>query len=423
MPANAEIVSLGSACDKALQRSYDLVLGAIDTGISKNKIREAKVSFYPTLNGSVNTEYVGGFGNQNTLQNQSAVVVGNTILPGNTRFQNAISLNANYTIADFGVRSNQLRAAKQHAHSSEIQQKIQVRDLRLDVLDAYTQALLTYKEMKSKEHQLRLQAEQFELKTRLWHSGKISRIELGEQAIIKGNTETELQAIRQSLGEKLNKLSSYTQEPYHVSSVQMDDLDPDPSVKFEAVLPANLPDFKAYDLLIKEKQSEMQAIRAQRMPQLVAFGNFVLYGANKGNWINSMGGIAPRAVYMGIGMQLPVFDGFKSRVAVDGKKLEIARLIAERNKKLWSLRSDYEKSATAARLYGVELTTRAELVTSSKDQLTMVIRLTESQVAERTKALTEQIDLAKRQLDEDTTRVKSISAALRLKIYSETASK
>jgi outer membrane protein TolC len=122
-------------------------------------------------------------------------------------------------------------------------------------------------------------------------------------------------------------------------------------------------------------------------------------------------------------MQLPIFDGGKTRVAMDEKKLEIARLLTERDKRLWDLRSDFEKSATAANLYSVELNTKAELVSSSKNQLTMVMRLTESQVMEKTKAITEQIDLAKRQFAEDITRTKSLAAAKRLRIYSEIASK
>jgi len=421
--ASAETISFGTASAKAIQKSYDLILGAIDSGIAKNKVREAKVAYKPTLNTSVNTEYVAGIGPQGSTQNQQAVVVGNTILPGNTRFQNAISLNGNYTINDFGNRANTLKAAKFHALSSDIQLKIAARDLKLDVLDAYIQALLTYKQAKSLEQQLALQSQLYEMKTKLWHAGKISRIDLGEQAIALKNTETELQAMRQTLGDNLNKLSSFTQEPYYVPSVIMEDLDCEPAVKFERFVPAATPDFQAYGLLIKEKQAEMRAINAQRYPQLVAFTNFVLYGSNKNEYFTGWSNIRARAGYFGIGMQLPVYDGGKTKVALDGKKLEIARLVAERDKKLWGLRSDYQKAATAANLYGVELDTKAELVSTSKDQLGMVVRLTASQVMEKTKAISEQIELAKHQLNEDSTRMKHLAAAKRLMIYSEIASK
>ncbi len=203
----------------------------------------------------------------------------------------------------------------------------------------------------------------------------------------------------------------------------MEDLDSDQVLRIEPFVAANVPDFKAYGLLIKEKQSELRAIHAQRYPQLTAFSNFVLYGANKSDFFNSWSNVRARAGYFGIGMQLPIFDAGKASVAMNEKILQIKHLEVERDKKLWELRSDYQKSATAANLYKVELSTKAELVSSSKEQLTMVVRLTESQVAEKTKAIVEQVDLVKRQLDEDATRTKSLAAAKRLRIYSEIASK
>jgi outer membrane protein TolC len=424
LPAQAQAVSFGSVSQKAIERSYDLALSNIDTALSKNKVREAKIPYYPTLASTFNTQYVYGFDSQNTPAGQQAVVIGNSMIPGaNTRFQSAISLNANYTVADFGIRANQLKAARQHAASSQLQESIHARDLRLDVLDAYTQALLTYKQIRSKERQNKLQSQLYELNTRLWNAGKISRIELGEQAIVLKNTEDELHELRQTLGDNLNKLSSYTQEPYYVASVKMEDFDSEQDLPLQPFMPAATPDFKAYQLLIKEKISELRSIKAQRYPQLVAFSNFVLYGSDKGNWMTSLGGFRARAAYFGIGLQLPIFDAGKTKIAVDGKKLEIARLTAERDKRLWELRSDYQKSATAANLYRVELDTKAELVSNSKEQLGMVIRLTANQVAERSKALAEQIELAKHQLAEETTRTRSVAAAKRLRIYSEIASK
>lgn len=420
IPALAETtLSFASVCDRALEHSYDLALSAIDTRLARNKVHEAMVPFLPTLNGCFNTEYVGSLEKQNTLQNQQAVVVGNSILPGNTRFQQAATLNTNYTVADFGVRWNQLKAAKQHARSTELQQNVHARDLRLEVLDAYTQALLTFKQVKSKERQIQLASKLYEVNTRLWHAGKISRIELGEQAIGLKNAETELSELRQTLGENLNKLTSYTQEPYYVPSVILTDIDCEPAPSSQPFIPSNTPDFKAYELLIKEKSSELRSLRAQRYPQVVAFTNFVMYGSNGNDLVASVGALRPRAMYFGIGLQMPIFDGFKTRVAVEGKKLEMARLATERDKRLWELHSDYQKSATAASLYSVELSTRAELVSNSQEQLGMVIRMTESQVMERSKALAEQIDLVKRQLEEDTTRTKRLAAVKRLRIYSE----
>jgi len=421
LPSFSQSISFAQVQQQALHKSYDLASARIENKMSRNKIREAAVPYFPVLTGSVNSEYIGGLGNQNTLQSQQAVVVGNTILPGNTRFQNAISLNANYTALDFGARSNTMKAARHHAISSNLQEKIRERDLRLDVLGAFTQALLTYKELVSKQNEEKLQAQLYEIKSRYWDAGKISRIELGEQAIILKNCEKELAELKQRLSDDLNRLSSFTHDTYNVATARLDDLEETPIKGAFHVMSLNtLPDFKAFDHLIKEKQAEVKALKAQRFPQLVTYGSFVLYGSNQNNWISSIGNLSARQITAGIGLQLPIFDGFKNRVAVEGKKLEIEQLQVQRDKRLWEVRKDFEKSANAVSLYGVELNTKAELVSNSKDQLTMTIRLTESQVQEKAKAITEQIDLIGRQLDEEKTRVQKLAASLKLKIYAET---
>lgn len=417
---SAEPLTYESLSTRAQTNSYDLLIGRIDTSASRNKVREARIAYLPTVTANLNTEYVGGFGNANNPQNANPVVVGSVILPGNTRFQNASSLNLSYTALDFGNRSNQLSAAKKHVQGLIYQQKSDIRDLKLSMLDAYLDALLTYKEINSKQEQLKLQTQLYELNMRLWHAGKISRIELGEQAISKSNTERELQELRRRMGELLNKLSSFTHDHYNVDNVELADFEPVNSSLGAPFFPnPSLPDFKAYEMLIQEKQAEIRAIRAQRYPQISVFGSFVLYGSNKSSWFGSLGDLSARQFYGGIATTVPIFDAFKTRVAVDGKKLEIQRLEAQRDKRIWDLRKDYDKAATAASLYKVEMKTSAQLLTHSEEQLSMVIRLTENQVLAKSRAVSEQIDLLSRKLHAEKLNLQRIAAAKRLKIYLE----
>lgn len=420
-PVSAQSISFPQVIQQALSRSYDLKAAAIDTRLSKNSVRAAKVPYHPVFNGSINTEYIGGLQNQNTLQSQQVAVVGNTILPGNTRFQNAVSLNANYLAADFGARANTLRAAKHHSMSSQLIEKASARDLRLQVLNAYTQALLTCKELAHKLKQQRIQSQLYEMKQRYWDAGKISRLELGEQAIALKDGEKAVAELKQQFADNLNALSAFTHETYNVATTTLDDIErPAPKAIFKAISYSSLPDFRAFEHLIQEKKAELKAIRAQRFPQLVTYGSFVLYGANQNNWISSWADLAARQFTLGIGLQLPIYDGGRNQTSQVEKRLQIERIFLQRDKRLWELRKDIERSANAVSLYGVELTTKAELVDNSKEQLAMTIRLTQSQVQEKAKALSDELDLIARQLDEEKTRIQSNAAAMRLKIYAET---
>lgn len=419
-PAACQSISFNRVSDLAIKQSHDLVLSRVETSLSKNKIREAKIPYYPTIVGNLNTEYVAGLGQQQSLQNATPVVVGSTILPGNTRFQNAISVNGNYTVADFGARKFQLHAAKQHATSTILQEQIAKRDLRLEVLNAYVQALLTFKELQAKKQQVDLYARLYTFENRKYVAGKISRVELGESAIARSDAEKDFQDTRLRFGEELNRLSSLTHEQYNVETVELDDIEVDERPAGAVLFPhAQLADFKAFDMLVREKQSEIKAIRAQRLPQISLFSSFVLYGANEKNWVNSWGDLSARQLYMGLGVTLPIFDATKSSVAIEEKKLRIAQLIAQRDKRLWELRKDYERNVTAASLYKVEMKTTAQLLTNSQDQLGMVIRLTENQIADKTEALREQIQFLQKKFEAERIKIQQIAALKRMKIYSE----
>lgn len=421
VPAMAQSVSFESISDRAIKNSYDMALGQIDVGLAKNKIKQAKVPFYPTLSGSINAEYVGALGDQNSAQNQAPVVVGNTILPGNARFQNAIALSSTYTLADFGTRANQLKASKFHAESTIIQQRVNCRELKLSVLDSYTEALLASKELNTRQEQLKLYTQMLENKVRMNKAGRASMVDVGEQAIVRSNAEKDIQDLRLRLGEQLNKLSAFTHESYNIDAIQLTEFDPEGIRLPDQVFPHGaLADVKAYQLLIDEKQAEMKSIRAQAMPQLSLFGTFVLYGANKANWVESVGNINARQIYMGLGVALPIFDGYKNNSLLEEKHLEMTQVMVQRDKKLWQIRKDYERSAAAAALYNVEMHTTAQLIDHSQNQLTMVIRLTDRKMEEKTKALSEQIDLLSKQLDEEKVKIQRLASVMRLRIYQET---
>ena len=291
-PVNAQSISFDQICKKAETQSFDLKLSAVDADLAANKVREARVAYLPTINASASTEFVGAFGN-NSPQQQSPVVVGATILPGLQRFQNAMAITANHTINDFGARANQLKAAKLHAKGMEIQKQVGLRDLRLSLLDTYSTALSTFCELQYKKHQSKLQDQLYEIKTRMQQAGRISRIDLGEQAIARATAQKEVQDLQVRLADLLNKLSAFTHDPYNYETVQLEKLETQHfQITEKSFSYPWLADYKAYEALIKEKHAEKAALLAQRFPQISFFGSFVFYGASTNSYGSSFSNLS-----------------------------------------------------------------------------------------------------------------------------------
>jgi outer membrane protein TolC len=161
--ANAQELTLEAILQKAVATSPDLQIAHQDIEIGKADINIAKADYFPTIKAQWDTEYLRDL----EKQVSPVVVVGNTFIPSGTRYQNSAGLSLNHTLIDFGIRKRKVQSAKADVLSKAAIYDQSVRDMKLKLMDLYSEALLNYKAMLAHQAILDLAKQGYQMKRRL----------------------------------------------------------------------------------------------------------------------------------------------------------------------------------------------------------------------------------------------------------------
>lgn len=279
----AQTLSLDEAIQQAVGTSYDLKIARLITQISKSDIRIARSEYYPTLKGYINTEYVKDLEGTPT----GVTTVGNTVLPSGTRFQNSAGLSLNQTLFDFGANRQRVAIAKTDTQSKALEELKALRDLKLRIVELYTKALITHKNIQAKSELYPLYQQTYTMKNRLYAAGKISKIDLYEDAIQVAQALDELETAKHDLDEQLNTLSYYTHQLYDVDDVEFENMSEDAQDYNAALDIDHTTEAKIFDLNIDKKRQELSLIKRQALPQLSMYTYYNLYGFNPDKYTQS----------------------------------------------------------------------------------------------------------------------------------------
>lgn len=410
----AYVLSLEQALTDASSSSFDTRIARMRAYQLRADIKALRADFYPSLIASTTNEYVKGLNNST----QPVFSVGNSTFNAVTRVQALASLQANWTLFDFGARKSALRSAHRSYEAALMVPSSTLRDLRISVIDVYGRALTIYKELRSKEIQVPVYRELFELKQKTFVAGTTSRVELGEQAVQLAQAEDGVKHLREELTQCLRELSSLTHVTYFLDDLEMVDIE-DEVVTAIAFEPKQTPDYKQFEKQIQAKEAELKAIKAQRYPQIRAYGGYVLYGTDKNNLGGAIGDFNARLLNAGVTLQWTVFDGFKNSAQCERKRYEIKELQAQRDKRLWELRSQYETATASLAPLAAELSTKAEIVTRGKQKVEMFERLADQKMTDRTSVLTQQAQLIQQQFAGDRVRIQQSTAKEKIKVMAQ----
>ena len=146
LPCVAETLSLDDVFAQALSASYDLKIVRAEVNINRAAVTIARSDYFPTLQSYANTEYLKSLGEQNT----SVAVVGNNVLPSGTLYQNSLGVNLNHNLVDFGVRRRKLSIARRDVEIKQLAEMQIERDLKLKLVDIFSEALWTLRQIQSK---------------------------------------------------------------------------------------------------------------------------------------------------------------------------------------------------------------------------------------------------------------------------------
>lgn len=412
--AKAETLTYRSTLKQAVDNSFDLKISKLDIDISKAELKGARADLFPTIYTQANTEYNNGLGNANNIN-----YVGNTVVSSYTQYRNLASLGLQYNLFDFGATRKKVLIAKKDVEQKKVACDLQLKDLKLKILDIYTKTLQYNEEIKTKSEILKVYEEMFHNKERLFLAGTSDKISVMDEAVKIARIQDDIENSKLELKNALNDLSAYTMKKYSADNLEVLDFEElniennivpvgyfEPFkakvVEDEMDLSFN-PEFsleaKYYDFEIEKKKAELEMYKRQRFPAFKFYTNYLFYGANPDNYFSSYENLKQTALAFGISGSFALFDGFKNKASKEKAALEVKKLQLEKEKKLTELQTQYEKTFTSYQTYSDELIIKKDLLNKVKEKRNALDRMSKNGLIGKNDLLTAKADLLNQEFD------------------------
>lgn len=428
LPVKADELSFNDFLSTALNNSYKLKISQLDSKVAQKGGKEARSGYYPTLSGFATTERY----NDLTNGNSQITAVGNEILLNRSYYQDMAAVGLSYNVFDFGVRRKQLDIAKADDKQKSYLLQKDTRDLKLDAVDIYSDALSLYKQSKIKTETLALQTELVDINKRLRENGELSEVDLLDSEILASETKTELDEVKNSLSKKLSEISYYTNKDYDLNSLKLSDfpsdlstipVDADGLVKLSAEVMTFLPEksfeAKVYDLEVLKKQKEYEIQKKINFPKIRFDTRYNFYGSDPSNFFGGIGDLSQRSITLRLSTSFTLFDGFKNINTVSKKKMEVEKAKIERDKQIAELKKKYEQIQLDCKNAIIQTENNIETLKLVDKNLENLRRLNTNGVVARSECIKKQLDLLDKKLKLEQNQIKNFVAQYKLKTLSE----
>lgn len=415
LSVNAETLTYKATLQKAIDNSFDIKIAKLDIDISKAELKATRADLFPTLYTQVNTEYNNGLGNTANIN-----YVGNTVVSSYTQFRNLASVGLQYNLFDFGATNKKVLVARTDVEQKKVMVDLQLKDLKLKILDLYTKTLQNNDEIKTKTEIVKVYEEMFHNKERLFLAGTSDKISVMDEAVKIARAQDDIQTSKLELKKNLSDLSSYTLQKYNSNSIDVLDFDElnienniVPINHFEP-MKANVIaeekrdlsfdaekslESKYYDFELEKKKAELEMYKRQRYPSFKFYTNYLMYGQDPSQYWESFSSFRQASLAFGISGSFAFFDGFKNKASKEKAALEIKKIQLEKEKKLTEIRTAYEKSYVSYEAFSEELMSKKNLLQSVKEKLNSLDRMFQNGLIQRNDLLTAKADLLNQEFD------------------------
>ena len=310
-----------------------------------------------------------------------------------------------------------------------------LRDLKIGLAEAYTKALLANRELTSNEELLALNKMLFSLYENLYTAGTVRKTDLADQAVKVAVLTNKIDDLTTEYKNAFSDLSFYTGENYTTSAKILNLFEDE-----EGVVPVNnieksaiklevsksdilniekLPEYKEYQLQIEQKKAELSSLKRQNLPQIKFYTNYYFYGTDQGSFFDTFNDMAGKSAAFGLSTSLPVFDGFKNQAQQERAKLEMERLAVERDKKVQSVKTYYEKVYNETKDMPQKLENQATSLKLTEEKIDMLDKLNEQHLIDKISYLKQKSDLITQKFEHEKTKINSEAAAYKISILAE----
>ena len=346
--------------------------------------------------------------------------MGNTVVSSYTQYRNLASVGLSYNLFDFGMIGKKVFIAKKDVEQKKVMVDLQLKDLKLKILDLYTKTLQCNDEIKTKSEVLKVYEEMFKAKERLFQAGTSDKISVMDEAVQIARTQDDIHNSKLELKNALNDLASYTMKKYNPNNIEVldfEELNIQPAIvpisniqTLEAKVaedekinlsfnPAKSLECKYYDFEIEKKKAELEMYKKQRLPSFKFYTNYLMYGQDPDQYMASFSSFKQASLAFGISGSFAFFDGFKNKASKEKATLEIQKIQLEKEKKLTEIATNYEKSYASFESYSEELISKKELLKKVQEKLTALERMSQNGLIPRNDILTGKAELLNQEFE------------------------
>ena len=314
---HAKTISFQEITQKAIEESSPLKIIDSNRAIYEAKIEEIESLYYPTLSLGLNAQYSKDLDSDR----RGSSSIGDTYFSDQTQYETSVSLRLNYELYDAGVRANKIKISEIDKALVTVDYHKSIEELKLELLDTYVKLLNIKEELRVMGDIKKLNYLIYQQKKRLYEAGEIDKLALSSEAISLIELDTKITTLENSLKDQLTQLSYYTKESYTLE-IQLSPLS---FVQHKASY-SDTVTHQSFQMKERQKQYELALVKAQKYPTVTLFGKYNLYGSKECSLWCALEDTKERNYVVGMGINIPIFDGFKTDASKKRIHAEIVQL-------------------------------------------------------------------------------------------------
>lgn len=321
--------SLKRCVDYALQHNIGVKQQDVQKRLADLTYMQSKLQRIPALSGSANAGYTDG---------RSASLTDNSYV-NQTYFSASGGLNLQGNLFSWFAQQRTIAANRYTAEANSFLLEKARNDLAFNVATAFLQILLNIEQVKVNEENVRLTTSNLENTKKLVIAGSVPESNQADLEAQLASDSTNLVTAKNNVILSILQEKAYLnlgfeipfepEVPENIASLPLAPLqEMGPEMVYSAAL-TNYPQVKSDELMIKSAQKSWQATKSQLYPSLGIQGGLNTYYAN--NYFDRNNKLIPFNEQIdntfrktiGIGMNIPIFNGWQQRTAVAKAKATI----------------------------------------------------------------------------------------------------
>ncbi|WP_027359075.1 TolC family protein [Desulforegula conservatrix] len=394
---HAEKLTYDDILKDALNNSLEIKSANIEKDIRKEAEKEGRYGLYPDLSLKFNSEYTDNF-----TDGMGDIAIGDTMISGSTRYQNALSVNLMYPIIDYGGAANRLEIAKTEADQGENMLAKTKMDLETSVLEKYSSLFAFYSEAAKRREIISIHEKIAEAEKRSGVAGLSGKHDVLYQDILLAEEKEKLDVLKTQISVALNELEYFTGKKYSSENLEVERLpeknDLEEINKSENSDHTTNPEYKYFTAEKKKKQIENDIVRSEFYPKLNVYARYNFYSSANDSQ-DSFDNIREKGYAVGLFTSFPITENLKRVHSLEKSRLSVNKADTEASKKLAEIERDFSKLSEQYQYLKTDVEKKKTRLGMINSRHEMIKRLESSKVVAKKDLLEEMIMLATKEIE------------------------